>query len=247
MKNHKEYIRIVDSADKAVLMVHGIVSTPRHFDFLIPLIPEDCSVCSILLDGHGGSVKDFSDTSMKKWKGQVRSRLEMLCKDHSSVIVVAHSMGTLLTMELLCDFPEVKAMLLLNPPLHARVKPVMVWYSLKFCFGLLDRTDPVQLALYDDISVKLSPCLWKYIGWIPRFLELLKLCKESRTTVKKIGIPCHMFLSVRDELVSMKTQKHLECNSNIRCLVYKNSGHSYYEPDFIQQVKRSFSEFIGGM
>ncbi len=246
-KSHEEYIRIVDSADKAVLMVHGIVSTPRHFDLLIPLIPDDWSVCNILLDGHGGSVKDFSDTSMKKWKEQVRSRLKALCKTHSSVIIVAHSMGTLLTMECICDFPEVKAMVLLNPPLNARVMPIMIPYSLKFCFGHVDRSNPVQLALYEDISIKLSPYLWKYIGWIPRFLELLKLCKELRDVAKKIEIPCHAFLSVRDELVSMKTQRHLKGNSNIRCFVYKNSGHSYYEPDFIQRVKRSLSDFIEDM
>ena len=243
-KGHEEYVRIVDSGDKAVFMVHGIVSTPRHFDFLIPLIPKEWSVCNILLDGHGGSVRDFSASSMKIWKKNVRNRLDSLCKKHSTVIVVAHSMGTLLAMEQLCDFPQIKAMVLINPPLCARVMPVMIPYSLKFCFGMVDRNNPVQAALYDDIGIKLSRYLWEYLGWIPRFLELLKLCRESRETAKTIKIPCHVFLSGRDELVSMNTYKHIKDNPNIKVFICGRSGHSYYKPGFIKNVKQSFIGLI---
>ena len=70
---HLEYIRIVDHADTAVLFIHGIVGTPNHFHAFIPLVPEHISVCNLLLDGHGGSVKDFSHTSMRKWVVQVDS------------------------------------------------------------------------------------------------------------------------------------------------------------------------------
>ena len=70
---HRTYARIVPGAGTAVLMVHGIVGTPRHFDWLIPEFDETWSVYNILLDGHGGSVDDFAETSMKKWKEQVHS------------------------------------------------------------------------------------------------------------------------------------------------------------------------------
>lgn len=42
--NHQEYRRILPGSNMAVLMLHGIVGTPHHFDDLIPLIPEDWSV-----------------------------------------------------------------------------------------------------------------------------------------------------------------------------------------------------------
>ena len=45
--NHQEYRRIVPGADMAVLMIHGIVGTPHHFDNLLPLIPENWSVVNL--------------------------------------------------------------------------------------------------------------------------------------------------------------------------------------------------------
>ena len=65
--DHRAYIRIVEDSDTAVLMIHGIAGSPAHFRDLIPVIPADWSVYNILLDGHGGTVSDFSRTSMKKW------------------------------------------------------------------------------------------------------------------------------------------------------------------------------------
>ena len=45
-----------------MLFVHGIVGTPRHFDFLIDVVPSTVSIYNILLDGHGYGVRDFSRT-----------------------------------------------------------------------------------------------------------------------------------------------------------------------------------------
>ena len=45
-----------------MLFVHGIVGTPRHFDFLIDVVPSTVSIYNMLLDGHGYGVRDFSRT-----------------------------------------------------------------------------------------------------------------------------------------------------------------------------------------
>lgn len=68
---HEEYIRKIPGSKMAVLMIHGIAGTPDHFKPFVSLFPDDWSVYNILLDGHGGGVKDFSATSMEKWKKQV--------------------------------------------------------------------------------------------------------------------------------------------------------------------------------
>jgi len=57
---HSPYFRNRSNTETAVLLIHGILSTPRHFDFLIPHIPDEYDICSILLAGHGGSVQDFT-------------------------------------------------------------------------------------------------------------------------------------------------------------------------------------------
>ncbi|MBQ2972649.1 MAG: alpha/beta fold hydrolase [Ruminococcus sp.] len=243
-KAHQSYIKIVEGADTALFMVHGIMSTPRHFDFILPYIPSDVSVCNILLDGHGAKVSDFSNTSMKRWKAQVLSHLSELSKTHSKILVIGYSLGTLLTLELAEKFKEIKSMVLLNPPLKVFVRPVMIKRSLKFSFNKLNHEDIVELATYNDISVKLTPYLWQYIPTIPRFLELLKLCRDTRPKAKNLGIPAHVFFGKKDELVSTKSSKYFENNKNTAVHIYEVSGHFYYEDEFKSQVIECVNDFF---
>ena len=75
---HKPIKRIVPGAKTAVILCHGIMGSPDHFRHFLPLIPEDWSVCCLLLDGHGKGVMDFAHSSMDKWKAQVFAQLREL-------------------------------------------------------------------------------------------------------------------------------------------------------------------------
>ncbi len=243
-KTHESYIRIVDGADTAVFMVHGIMSTPRHFDFILPHIPSDVSVCNILLDGHGASVSDFSKTSMKKWRAQVLAHLTELSKTHTKIFIIGYSLGTLLSLELAEKFKEIKAMVLLNPPLKVFVKPVMVTRALKFSFNKLNRENQVELATYNDVSIKFTPYLWQYIPTIPRFLELLKLCRDTRPKAENLSVPAKVFFGKKDELVSIKSAKYFENNKNATVQAFDLSGHCYYEDAFKAQVIKSVNDLL---
>ena len=63
---HREFRRICPDADTAVLFIHGINGTPNHFHDLVKLVPAECSVVNVRLKGHGGSVRDFANTSMEE-------------------------------------------------------------------------------------------------------------------------------------------------------------------------------------
>lgn len=242
--DYSEYIRINESASTAVLMVHGIISSPRHFDWMISVIPEEWSVCNILLDGHGGRVKDFSKTSMKQWKEQVGSWLERLSEQHSSIIVVGYSLGTLLTIELAEKYPKIKGMLLLNPPLKVALNPVMIKRSTCFSFGKVNRDNPAELAMYEDLSIALEPYLWKYLGWIPQFIQLLVLCRQCRDKVSQLKMPCYVLFGKKDELVSLKSKKYFDENSLVEYEIFENSGHCYYEPEFKKAATKSFENLV---
>jgi pimeloyl-ACP methyl ester carboxylesterase len=55
---------------------------------------------------YGGKVRDFSHTSLKKWKDQIHATLLELYKRNQKVIYVGHSMGCLLGMMESIDHPE---------------------------------------------------------------------------------------------------------------------------------------------
>ncbi len=228
--DHREYIRLQDNADTAVLLIHGIISTPRHFDRLVKRIPDKVSVCNILLKGHGGRVRDFSKATMAEWHKQVSSWLTRLCRTHERVIVVGYSLGTLLTLANIDRFDKVCGVLLFNPPLYTKVSPTIMWSNLKCCFGVVNHSDPVELARFRSIGTTMEPWLWKYLLWIPNFRALLRLSKHCRPLAASLRCPCYVLLSAKDELVKLRSRSCFDENSNAHVRVFEHSGHSFYEP-----------------
>ena len=51
---HESYERIVPGSDTAVLFLHGILGTPRHFEDFISLVPDSWSFSAPLLPGQIG-------------------------------------------------------------------------------------------------------------------------------------------------------------------------------------------------
>ena len=111
-------------AKAAVLLLHGILSAPQFFDFLLPEIPSDISVYGILLDGHGDTPEALAHTSMQKWKQQVHDLAAVLTARYEQIIIAAHSMGTLFALQLARQYPEkISRMLLLGVPLSVHLTP----------------------------------------------------------------------------------------------------------------------------
>jgi len=248
---HEEYIRIVPDARTAVLFIHGIVGTPNHFRDLIPLVdlvPEDYSVYNILLDGHGKTVDDFAKTSMKKWHEQVWGVFEQLSETHERVILVAHSMGTLFSIQLATEHPQkVPFLFLLAVPLRPGIRFVTVRNLLKLVFGRLREDIPLEAATIKVCGVQTTRRLWKYLKWIPRYLELFyEICRTERT-ICDLRVPCTAYQSQRDELVANYTRKVLEKYGCMTVHNLSHSSHFYYSPedqvrvcaDFERQIKET--------
>ncbi len=240
---HREYIREIEASDTAVLCIHGIVGSPNHFKNIIPILPENWSVYCIMLDGHGKSVEDFSETSMGKWKHQVSETCDFLCKKYENVIIIAHSMGTLLSLnQSLNHCDKIKQMILFAVPLKVYVHPSMMSSSMKLVYDRIKDDDILTLATRDACSVTLDKQIWKYLGWIPRFLELFELIRDTRKIIPQISVPTQVFQSRNDELVLYSAKEYLKGNPNISVEVLENSGHFYYsskdEEYFLRRIKQ---------
>lgn len=242
--DHREFTKICHGSHKAVLLIHGILGTPRHFDRFLDAIPDGWSVYNILLDGHGGTVGDFAKTSMEKWKQQVETRLTELCRQYAAVVVIAHSMGTLLSIEAVPRHPRVKAMILLDVPLIPHLTPAMAVRAIKVAYERIDETDPLETATRDATSIAADKRLWRYLSWIPRFLELFALCGQTRDRVPGISIPCYVFQSRKDELVSVRSSRFLEKEPGIRYEMLENSGHFYYPPEDLDRIRACITEVL---
>ena len=110
---HEPYERLVPGAESAVLFIHGILSTPRFWDGFVSALPGDVSVVSLLLPGHGGTVRDFGRVRRGAWRQHVHEAILRLKETHARVYLVGHSMGALLSILEAVDNPSDIAGLLL--------------------------------------------------------------------------------------------------------------------------------------
>lgn len=239
---HKEYIREIPGSDTVALCIHGILGTPDQFNPLLNQIPENWSVFNILLDGHGKKVQDFSHSSMKKWKAQVQRTLTYLSVRYSKIVIIAHSMGTLFAMQAACaGNKKIKALFLIDTPLIPLLRPVCVGNSLEIVWDCIPAGNDIGHAQKDAFSIHPDKRLWLYLGWIPRYIELFKEIAVTRKCIPNIKIPCRVFLSQRDELVSLRSYKYLKGNPKIKVSVLNGATHFYFAEQHNARMQHALS------
>lgn len=244
---HEAYIRYREGSRYAVLMIHGITGSPRHFDMLLPQIPEDWSVYNILLPGHGGTVADFGASSMKAWKAEAKTTLELILQRHEKVLIVGHSMGTLFAIQGAIDHPDrVVGLFLLAVPLRPWVRFSSMLTCLRLLFPVRE-DDAAAQALLHAAGVKLEPNPLKYISWAPRMLELLAECRRVRRILPQLRVGAKCFQSRVDEMVSMRSCKHLQTCPAVRITVLEHSGHFAYGEGDVALLRRELADTVTQM
>ena len=169
--NHTPYYRDTDG-DTALLCIHGILGTPRHFDFLLPAVPVHWTIHNILLPGHGGSMSDFARSTMEQWKRQVQQELENLMQRCSKIYILAHSMGCLFAVSAALQYTCVRGLFLLAPPMVAHIAPVMVRNGLRVAFDRIPQRDATAVATRRACSIATTARLWEYLRWLPNYRAL---------------------------------------------------------------------------
>ncbi len=245
---HQTSKRIVPGAETAVLFIHGICGSPEHFRRLLPLeqaVPKNWSVYNIVLDGHCKEVSDFGRSSMEKWKSQVEQAFDALADTNSKVILVGHSMGTLLSIHLALRNPrKIRKLFLLAVPVRVFVQPRAIPYLLRIAFDRIDPTDAVQVAMRDACGIHQTKKVWKYIPWIARMVELLRLCAQTAKRVGQLQVPCVAIQSIKDEMVSQKASLLLHNSGRVEVINLPNSTHFYYAPQDRQRILSEFEKLL---
>lgn len=227
---HKEYIRETPQNETVILFIHGILGTPHHFRDFIKMVPAQYAVHNILLDGHGGTAREFSKSSITLWRKRVSEKIKYLAEHYDTIIIVAHSLGALLTIDAAIRFPDkVKQLFLMAVPLKITVKPSAASASLKVTFNRVHPDDAIAMAAKTAYGIEPTKKLYEYLAWAPRFFELLKEAKHTRSIIGSLTVPTVVFQSQKDEVVSMKSCRYLSRNSQISIQIMPNSRHYYYD------------------
>lgn len=218
--------------DTAVLLIHGIVGTPRHFLFLADSFPREWSLFALRLAGHGGDVRAFGKASMAQWKAQAENELDALRRQYRRVILVGHSMGTLISLDIARRCPEkVAGLILFAVPVCIRLTLKAPWDLMHVLFERVREDDPSMVATREAYGVDIDRRFWRYIPWVPRYLELFALSRRTRKAIGEISVPCYAIQSKNDEMVSRRALKVLEGNPSIVVEELPAASHHYYPPE----------------
>lgn len=245
--DHKPDKRIIPGAKNAILFCHGIVGSPNQFRGGIPItqwVPEDWSVHNLLLPGHGGTVSDFSRSSMAQWREAVWQAFLELASGHQRVYIVAHSMGTLFAMELAVAYPEkIPALFLLGVPMRPHLFPAAINSALRLAFDRLRPGRP-EMGILQACGTTPTKLVWRYVPWIPRFLELFVQIRKTEKQMGSLRVPTITFQSRKDELVSNASIKVLRRYPAIHARELMKSTHFYYDPEEQKVVRHAFLDCI---
>ena len=246
--DHSSKIRLVDGATTAVLFIHGILGTPRHFSHILPLVdhvPENVGYYNLQLPGHGGTVGDFSKSSMEQWKYAAREAFTSLASTHDHVVIVGHSMGTLFALQLATEYPEKVSLLFL---IAVPLRPWVSWQGINCCmratFGCAREDHPAEMAIVRAGGTKLTKKLWRYIPWAPHMIALLT---DAHRTVKLLPLlqtKTVVYQSKQDEMVSLRSGKILAKYEPITLSTLPDSTHFYYPPEDMKVVCTAFTEAL---
>lgn len=247
--DHASQIRIAPGAKQAVLFLHGILGTPRHFSHILNLVgcvPDDWSYYNLLLDGHGGTVSDFSRASMKMWKDQVWAVFQELSRNHECVVIVGHSMGTLFALQLAVEFPrKIPALFLLGSPIRPWVSAAGFNCSLRAMFGLCRQDHPAERSILEAGGTVLTKKLWRYIPWIPNMIALLREAYKTEKILPNLQTKTIVFQSRRDEMVSNISGKILAKYAPVNLTTLEDATHFYYPERDKERIYSAFAEVCG--
>ena len=241
---HEPFQRVVQDSHTAIIMIHGIIGTPDHFLDFIPLVPQNWSIYNILLDGHGAGVRAFAQTSMDKWKRQVSTLVECLASQYDHILIAAHSMGTLFAIEqAVYHQPKICGLFLMGSCLQIGLKPLALINAFKVSTGWIRPDDQPAMAARRACSIDADRRFWQYLGWLPRYWELLREIPPVRRLVCQLQIPCLVLQSRQDEMVSPKASQWFEGYPHIHCSFLDHSTHFHYSPSDQLCLLQAFSGF----
>lgn len=154
------FYRERDGGSRIILLIHGNLSSSRHFEPIMSLFPDTCRVFALDLRGMGKSTYNHSFNSLGELAEDVKSFMEK--KKLNDALVVGWSTGGAIAMELATRYPErVEKLVLLNSisckgyPLYRKDETLKPIIGANYLSKIAMAEDPIQIKpLWNSINYK---------------------------------------------------------------------------------------------
>lgn len=244
MNTFQEQSRFTAS-EVCVFFVHGYLSSPHFFEKIINLLPANIDYLNILLPGHGGDIERFSRSGMAEWEDYVAMKLEALRGRYRKIIVVGHSLGTLLLIgEVMRNPAAICGSVYLDVPLIGKITVAGIEVMLKSGLNLsgADNNEALKAANYaksvEITSVRDLPLI------IPSLISLLLKMRETRNNFAAYPLESIIFQSKEDELVSSISNNYIKKNLAAKLHIMSDSGHFAFSDSENTAICEAIMSFV---
>ncbi|MHA2305491.1 MAG: alpha/beta hydrolase [Candidatus Hodarchaeales archaeon] len=217
-----------------ILLVHGFTASPTE---MLPLgkflNDKGFPVHGVQLAGHGTDYRDLGSCTWHDWYNSVENGYKRLKDNFDKIIPIGLSMGALLCLNLVKNYPKTQfpKLVLLAPPFSLKSRLVML-------APLLNLFVKFSYKGEDSLHYFKKKNLYSYM-YRPTasIIQLTRLIKHIKQQTNLINIPTLIFYGAKDDMVSIPAIEEAKNSlfskaKEITINELPNSGHIVtVEPD----------------
>lgn len=215
----------LEGGQVGVLLLHGFTGSPPEMRLVGDYLHQrGLTVYAPLLPGHGTTVEEMNRCRWTDWTNHVEGALAELQARYQTVFVGGLSMGSLLTLYLAAQHPDLAGAILYAPAVIVADRLIYLSPLLKYVIRKRAKGDDSDLT---DPQAQLR--LWSYEE-NPAFAahELLKLIYRVRRLLPRVTCPLLIIHSTLDQAIHPRSARYTyeRAGSQDKELVtLHNSGH----------------------
>lgn len=219
-----------------VLVIHGFTATLDSVKSLSLSLQELGIPFSVpLLTGHGASSPELlRGVKWEQWMADAEEAFQKLTLEAEKIIVIGHSMGALLSLNLAVRYPDKIDCLVLATTAIKLVSVLAPGRPLHFAAPLLGKIFR-NWELKSDVSEAACTTCSPHYSWVPTdaILSLFDLIKKSRQLPGRIHLPvliihCRNERTVRPESAILLYNGIATSPSEKTLIWLEHSGHQLF-------------------
>jgi carboxylesterase len=230
---------------RGVLFIHGFAANPAIFkEYARIFLKEGYITYGARIEGHGTSPAHFASTTCVDWYMSIRNKYIEMQKEVEDILIVAHSMGTLLAIILASLYP-IHSLVLLSSPIKVRSKPLYrVHFLLRFASKFVKYWPHPSsyLKRLESKGIRIYPK-----NPLEAVAGLFDVMEVARDRLDYINCPVLAMLGDKDEHVELSTLEYLKerlGGNLIETWIAPEASHVITETPEIDVFKDKIRQFV---